>query len=152
MTTINITCDDPLHSTRSAEAGWANVLGTSDKPVTGYLCGACAKHAQPTAAQVNGDTLRTNAANALANNDTFLGTVAARRTNIATGKSTAQTGTSATVTTVAQAQTQIRSIWTTLVQVATALDDLNNQAEANTRQSNAVIRLLLNALDTTSDT
>ncbi len=104
--------------------------------------------------QANADTLRTKAQAALTANDTFLATVAGRRTNIATGKTTATSLSSwtARVTTVAQAQTAIRQIGSLLVQVATALDDLNNQAETVTKENNAVIRLVLGALDSTANT
>lgn len=103
-------------------------------------------------ADSNGSTLRTKAQAALTANDTFLATVATRRTNIATGKTTATSLSTATVTTVAQAQTAIRQIGSMLVQVATALDDLNNQSETVTKENNAVIRLLLGQLDSTANT
>lgn len=106
--------------------------------------------AQPT--QANAITLRTKAQAALTANDTFLATVATRRTNIATGKTTATSLSTATVTTVAQAQIAIRQIGTLLAQVATALDDLNNQAETVTKENSAVIRLILGQHDTTSGT
>lgn len=88
---------------------------------------------------------------ALTTNATFLGTVAGRRTAIASGKTTATTGTTATVGSIAVAQTQIRSLWTVLVQVATALDDLNNDAESLTKQNDAVIRLLAGLVMGASD-
>lgn len=100
----------------------------------------------------NATLLRQRAVAGLATNSTFLATVAARRTSIANGKSTAQTGTTATVGNIAAAQTQIRSIWTVLVQVATALDDLNNQAETTAKECSGVIRLLLSQLDSIADT
>lgn len=108
----------------------------------------------PTVADLGANliTLQASAQTALTTNATFLGTVAARRTSIASGKATAQAGTTVTVGNVAAAQTQIRSIWSTLVQIATALDDLNNDAESVTKQNNAVIRLMLGQLDSTAGT
>ncbi len=100
--------------------------------------------------------LLAKARTALTTNGAFLGTVSARRTAIASDKSTATTMQTATVTTVAQAQTQIRSIGVLLTHVATALDDLNNQAEAVTKQNDALIKLLagqvMNQLDLLQDT
>lgn len=131
----------PASPNAATATGWVNDL-------TAYTV----SHPSAADLQANLATLQANAQTALTTNAAFLGTVAARRTAIASGKSTAQTGTTATVTSVAQAQTQIRSVWSTLVQIATALDDLNNDAESVTKQNNAVIRLLLNAVDTTTGT
>lgn len=103
-------------------------------------------------ATVNADTLRARAAAALIANSDFRATVAARRTAIANGKATAQTGLGATVGSLANAQTQVRSLWTVLVQVATALNDLNDQAELLTKESNELIHMALGLLDDITDT
>lgn len=138
MTSFQIVCSGPgPHNPPNG------VLGTSTTEIADARCGAsaCRPAADPQVATVA--DIVAKAQTALTNNAAFIGTVANRRTAIANGKSTAQTGTTATVTTTAQAQTQIRALWTSVVQSATALDDLNNQAEANARQSNQVIKLLL---------
>lgn len=100
----------------------------------------------------NGATLRQRAQAALAANGTFRSTVAARATNIANGKTTAQTMSTASVTSISQAANWIHTAGTLLVQVATALDDLNTQADRLTAENSAVIRLLLGQLDTTAGT
>lgn len=107
--------------------------------------------ADPAFVPSNLTTLQQRAQSALAANAAFLATVVARRTAIANGKTTAITGQTASVANVAQAQTQIRSIWTTLTQVATALSDLNDQAELLTKQNDGVIRMLLGLTDSIAD-
>lgn len=37
-----LTCDDPLHASRSALPGWSATLGTGPAPVSGLRCRACA--------------------------------------------------------------------------------------------------------------
>lgn len=98
-----------------------------------------------TAAQLTNTTaadLLAKARTALTNNATFVATVPTRRSAIAADKATATAGQSATVGNVAQAQTQIRSSWTVVTHAATALDDLNNQIEALTKQNTTLIKLL----------
>lgn len=49
----NVKCGDPLHSTRTLEIGWADVMGsTSGADQYSYLCGACAT-ARETSVAVN---------------------------------------------------------------------------------------------------
>jgi hypothetical protein len=100
---------------------------------------------------INLRTLITRAETALASNATFLGTVAARRTGITNGRATAVTMETATVTTFPQAQTQIRSIGVLLRQTSDVLTALHDQIEAATRQTNGIIRQLLEQTTTITD-
>lgn len=114
----------------------------------------------------NAATIRAKAAAALTANSTFLGTIAGRRasiatakTTIATNKATATTGKTATVSTIAQAQTQVRSLWTVMESICTLLDGVatladvgNDRDEVTMKELNGLIRLALNALDSTADT
>lgn len=102
---------------------------------------------------INAELLRTRAVAALAANSTFIGTVTARRTAIGTARTNATTkSTTASVASLANAQTEVRALYGMLAQVGAALDALNDQAEANAKQSNAVIRLMLGQLDAVADT
>lgn len=78
---VNLVCSDPLHASRSAQPGWAAVLGTGTKAITGMLCRACAT--DPTGAfqtaaatantrTANAATIRAQADQARADNATYL--------------------------------------------------------------------------------
>lgn len=96
---------------------------------------------------VTADNVRAKAAAAIAANQTFAATVAARKAAIGDAKTVAQSGVSATITTLPQAQTAIRQIAQMLVGVVAVLDGLSDQAAANAAQTNATIRLLLAQFD-----
>lgn len=75
MATFAITCDSPLHGTRSKESDWQSTLGTSDRRTFGYKCAACVRLDAPTpqvVAETNRAALIDKATQALANNVAFL--------------------------------------------------------------------------------
>lgn len=105
-------------------------------------------------AQVEGNrsTLASRALDALASLRAYVSTVAARRTGIDTARTAAQARTTVTLGNLAGGQTEIRALWTMMAQIAGALEDLNDQSEANAKQIAALIRLQLSELDDIDDT
>ena len=142
-------------STPVSRSVWIDITGVTPAPKVGHyrLLGVWTGAPPPlTVPETNEAAIRAKALAALAANVTFLGTVAARRTAIANGATAAATMSTVAVANVAAAQTQIRAIGTILGQVATALTALNDASEATTKQSTAVIRLLLGVFDDVTGT
>lgn len=104
------------------------------------------------AVEANRSTLSSRALDALDSLRTYVATVAARRTGIDNARTAAQARTTVTLGNLAGGQTEIRALWSMMVQIAGALEALNDQSEHNAKQIAALIRLQLAELDDIDDT
>jgi hypothetical protein len=72
MASFTIRCDSALHATRQGQPDWSAALGTADRQVSGYKCGACARLDPPDAVGANRLTIQDRLQAALAANASFL--------------------------------------------------------------------------------
>ncbi len=128
--TVNLSCSDPLHASRSAQPGWAAVLGTGAQAISGLLCQACVNdptgayqtaRAQTLAVSNAGDQQSAAVANILSG-------AAAIRTDLTNQAATLNTA-AATLTTALNA-TNLPNAATTL-QMVTAIRAVGTYLTAN---------------------